>query len=699
MVKGLNSKEHNKKNNKKSSINKKFMFGIRLKLIIGFLVIIIPVTLLGNFIKQQSSQTIIETVENYNSQLVHQISKSIDDVFNQIEDVSMLVFTNENIQNYLIADENNTYEYFQAQQDAEKGISDIQLAYSIIDNVTLILEDGSILSTNTNPISSSTNDFFNSDWYKNIQSERGKIVWFKQHPEIDTEDENTYSFTAGRSISNLGTSNNRSIMLVDIKKEVFESIFEGINFGDNNITQILLTDNSAIFSTNEADITNQEFYKAINESDELSDTLKVTYKNKPYILSYNKTVSSKRSSSVFANLITLVPQSSVVSRADKIKRNSLYSNSAIVLIAILVALYISTNMAKTIKKINRVAIQASEGNLTVNIVDKRKDEFKLLTDSINTMIKNTHSLITDSSDLTTKVSDSASTLAATSEEIAASSQEISRAIQDISSGATEQAADAESSVAKMEKLAEAINSVTIESNSIKAITENALSLTETGIDSIGDVSNKSNQTTNITKEIVNDIHGLEQNSKTITKIIKVIDEISDQTNLLALNASIEASRAGEHGRGFAVVATEIRKLAEQSVAATQEIADIINDTNTYTTNTANKAKMAESIIDEQNSSVNNAVKVLNNISDSINQLSSGMQKIIDYVKQMEQSKNQTLDAIHNISSVSQQAAASSEEVTASAEEQLSGIDQLTAFAQELSDMALELNESLKKFKI
>ncbi|WP_438823898.1 methyl-accepting chemotaxis protein [Bacillus sp. JJ1566] len=94
----------------------------------------------------------------------------------------------------------------------------------------------------------------------------------------------------------------------------------------------------------------------------------------------------------------------------------------------------------------------------------------------------------------------------------------------------------------------------------------------------------------------NSVQKLEDSSKQITEVIRIVHEIADQTNLLALNSAIEAARAGEHGKGFSVVAKEVKKLAEQTKSSVTNIQDLIERSYSYTTKVIESLKSVEATI-------------------------------------------------------------------------------------------------------
>ncbi len=210
---------------------------------------------------------------------------------------------------------------------------------------------------------------------------------------------------------------------------------------------------------------------------------------------------------------------------------------------------------------------------------------------------------------------------------------------------------------------------------------------------------KTAKTTVITENIVTDMHSLEEQSRSIGKIIKTIDQIADQTNLLALNAAIEAARAGEKGKGFAVVANEVRKLAEQSMIATKDIAAIIKATQHQTDLAVKNAKSAEEIVKSQVEAVSATISTFKKISSSMKTLSNNVNFIMSGIVDIEQNKNQVLLTMQNVSAISEEAAASSQEVASSTEEQLAGVEELAAYAEELNSSAEHLSATISKFKL
>lgn len=143
--------------------------------------------------------------------------------------------------------------------------------------------------------------------------------------------------------------------------------------------------------------------------------------------------------------------------------------------------------------------------------------------------------------------------------------------------------------------------------------------------------------------------------KQIAQKISIIDDIAYQTNLLALNAAIEAARAGEHGKGFAVVAAEVRKLAERSQIAAQEIGTVATDS-------VELAEKAGKLLDEMVPSIQKTSDLVQEISAASQEQSSGVGQINSAVSQLSQT--------------TQQNASSSEELAATAEEMSSQAEQL-----------------------
>jgi methyl-accepting chemotaxis protein len=305
-----------------------------------------------------------------------------------------------------------------------------------------------------------------------------------------------------------------------------------------------------------------------------------------------------------------------------------------------------------------------------------------------------------------RVSATASTVSAASQQMATSSDEAGRAIGEIASAVGDVAQGAERQVRMVEATREAIQETArMAGTSAEDARETATAANEArevataGVEAAHEATDAMRRVAGSTDEVRRAMAELSSKSERIGGIVDTITAIAEQTNLLALNAAIEAARAGEQGRGFAVVAEEVRKLAEESHAATGEIASLISEIQHDTGRVVDIVADSARRTDEGVATVDRTREAFERISAAVERVTSRVNEISAAIERISGESQRARDAIDEVATVAEASSASAEQVSASTEETSASTQEIAASAASLARTAQELEELVHTFRL
>ena len=333
-----------------------------------------------------------------------------------------------------------------------------------------------------------------------------------------------------------------------------------------------------------------------------------------------------------------------VVQGDQMIANSNFLVAAVIIAGILIAIFLGLFITRAITggifKGVTLAKQIAQGDLTADVdrqILDQKDEVGQLGRALQSMTEKLRGIIGD--------------IISSADNIGSASIEMSSSSQQMSQGASEQASSAEEVSSSMEEMVSNIQQNTDNAQQTEKIAQNV----SLGIQKVGASAGESLESI-----------------RNIAYKINIINDIAFQTNILALNAAVEAARAGEHGRGFAVVASEVRKLAERSKVAADEIVAL--------------AKSSVGVTEE-------AGKLMTKLIPDIEKTAKLVQEITAASLEQNSGADQINNAVQQLNQVIQQNAAVSEEMATSSEE-LSG--QAEQLKDKVSYFRLHLGRDYKK---
>lgn len=378
--------------------------------------------------------------------------------------------------------------------------------------------------------------------------------------------------------------------------------------------------------------------------------------------------------------------------ADQFVRRMPIPIALLSLLAGTLAAFLGITISRNIAKPLGVAVahldQVAGGNLTRDVdreYRERGDEIGLLSKSLETMSAGLRDVVSHIAGGAQVISSSAAELSANSTQMSEGSQRASGNAHSVAAAAEQMSANVMSVASGMEQAATNLTSVA--------------SATEQMTATIGEIAGNSEKARRITEEaarqatrITEQMNQLGTAAQQIGKVTETITEISSQTNLLALNATIEAARAGSAGKGFAVVANEIKELAQQTAAATEDIKGRIAGVQSSTA-----SGIAE---------IGKVSQVIQEVSDIVSSIAAAIEEqstvTKDIARNIAEASTGVRDANKRVSETSVATSAIAREIAAvdqAAGEMAEGSEQVKSSATELSKVAERLQIDVQRFKV
>lgn len=284
-----------------------------------------------------------------------------------------------------------------------------------------------------------------------------------------------------------------------------------------------------------------------------------------------------------------------------------------------------------IKEITTTLNEIANGNLNVKKSEKLEGDWNVIPEALNNIIDSLNTLVGNIYNAV--------------DEVAAGSQQVSTGSQELSQGATIQASSIEELTASIAEIA----------SQTKFNAQNAGKASTLAKSMRNGALNGNSEM----KEMLTSMEEINDSSRNISKIIKVIDDIAFQTNILALNAAVEAARAGEHGKGFAVVAEEVRNLAARSAKAA-------NETTTLIEGSMKRVEKGSHIAADTAKTLGGIVESVDKVADLIENIAASSNEQATGITQVNQGLEQVSKVVQTNSATAEQSAAASEELSGQA---------------------------------
>ena len=668
---------------------------IRIRILLCFMIPVALIVVLGVISYNKSATNLTEAYEVSAVQSISAVGDYLSFGMESVSATASECLTYKQILDYakMVSFSKSDAEYGNSRADIKKYLTMKQAVNKYIGSITLVPSAGfDVLSTNA---ILETDGFFaelSKDDRFNFKSLDG--AWIREHADIDAKLGNAqapYLCSFYRKFPSA-----RAALFVDINYDAIFETMKGLDYGEGSILALLLPDGSEEYysegSPEAGFMTAACEQTGVFESESGSGFTYYIKDGEKYLLTYSKTASG-------FTLCALVPEDNIIGEVRSLGILTVILVVVGALIAIVAGILLSSNIGRNIKRLTRKLDLVAEGDFTVEFGEGSTDEFGRLTRNVGGTVGNIRKLINHVAEVTHQVEACSGNVAEKSTNLKELAHQVNESTARVSETVESEAMSAQKCVEEMDVLSRKIERA---GKNIIGIRDFAVETSEAiaqNIVSMNELVEKSENSSQIMASLLNEIESLEKQAAAVGEFIEVIGGIASQTNLLSLNASIEASRAGESGRGFSVVAEEIRKLADQTSQAANEIKKCAVGINEQAGSTAGNIRKADEIVRSQNDISTGLIENLTTTKNEINDLMNKINDINDDMKDMSATRSVTIDSISNISASTEEAFSLTSLVSQVIERHDESSSQLEEVSRELQEKATALTEAVEKFKI
>ena len=358
----------------------------------------------------------------------------------------------------------------------------------------------------------------------------------------------------------------------------------------------------------------------------------------------------------------------------------------------------SGQLVSQLKKILKIVDKVAQGDLTNKVEINREDELGELGEGINKMVDSLENIVC-------QITTTSETMASSTEEILATSESNREAMQgivkisnDIMDKTNDEMHKIKEAVDFISQINAGVKEIASYSEKVNAKSHESSEIAKVGGNAVKDAIESINKIKSTVEDTANIADILQEKTDVIEKVITVITGIAEQTNLLALNAAIEAARAGEVGKGFAVVANEVKKLANQSAEAAEEIRKIILGIKQEAINVNLSVDKGIEEVEKGVAISKKAREALENIIKSVYETTEMVTEITASTQEQSASTEESMKIMEELSKDAEITSKTSKDISDAAKDRLVGVQEIVIGVNTILQSAEQLSGTVDVFK-